>query len=155
MKFSTWFLLIVCGSVVLYIALVSGKLLLVMASCAFSLVGLGGIALLKVPTKYSQIKTTDQILRKACFVDSKRATRKELRDYFTTVVGNLTKANFCFSVAFVILSMTVKGLNPDISIFQAMGRVFPFALIPILISAVAKHQVMKLYFECWEKLKED
>ncbi len=133
----------------------SGVSLLVMAICAFVLVGLGGIALLSVPTKFSQAKTTDQILRKACFMDRKREARKELRDYFTKIVGNLTKANFCFSVAFVILSMTVKGLNPDISIFQAMGRVLPFVLIPILISAVAKHQVMKLYFECWEKLKEN
>ena len=126
-----------------------------MAICAFVLVGLGGISLLKVPTKYSQTKATDQILKKMCFEDNKRAIRKELRDYFTKVVGNLTKANFCFSVAFVILSMTVKGLNPDISIFQAMGKILPFALIPTIISAVAKHQVMKLYFECWEKIKED
>ena len=132
----------------------SGVLLFVMAICAVILVGLGGIALLKVPTKQSRTKATDQILRKVCFKDNEKV-KKDLRDYFITVVGNLTKANFCFSVAFVILSLTVQGLNPDMSIFQAMGRVLPFALIPILISAVAKHQVMKLYSEYSEKLKED
>lgn len=132
----------------------SGVLLLVMAICAFILVGLGGITLLRVPTKQNQIKATDHILTKACFEDNDKV-KKDLRDYFITVVGNLTKANFCFSVAFVILSMTMQGLNPGMSIFQAMGRVLPFALIPILISAVAKKQVMKLYSECREKLRKD
>lgn len=132
----------------------SGVLLLVMAVCAFVLIGLGGIVLLKVPTKLSQTKTTNQILKKMAFEDIK-AVRAELSTYFYHIVGNLTKANFCFVVAFVILSLTVEGLSPGMSIFQAMGRILPFALIPILISAVAKHQVMKLYFECWEKLKEN
>lgn len=155
MKSGTWFFWTICWFVMLYITLDSGAFILVMAVCAFVLVGLGGIALLKVPTKFSQTKTTDQILRKMCFQDDKEKAKKDLIDYFSKVLGNLTKANFCFSVAFVILSMTMKGLNPDISIFQAMGRVLPFALIPILISAFAKHQVMKLYVKCWEKLKEN
>jgi hypothetical protein len=132
----------------------SSVLLLVMAICAFVLIGLGGIALLKVPTKQGQTKTTDQILRKVCFEDDNSVIRKELSDYFTKVVGNLTKASFCLSIAFMILSMTVKGLNPDISFFQAMGRILPFALIPILIIMVAKNKVMNLWSDCLDKLKK-
>lgn len=133
----------------------SGIGLVVSAGCSLVLVGLGGLALLKVPTKRNQTETVNQILRKKAFQDIQKTT-KELNEYFFAIIGNLTKANFCFAVAFVVLSLTVESLNQDkgMTIFQAMGRILPFALIPILISAVAKYQVMKLRSYCTEKLNE-
>ena len=131
----------------------SGLLFFVMAICAFVLVGLGGLALLKVPTRYSQTERTDQILRKLAFQDAQK-TKKELNDYFFRIVGSLTKANFCFAVAFIILSLTVEAMNPGITIFQAMGRVLLFAWIPFLVSGIAKHQVIQLRSYYIEKLNE-
>lgn len=133
----------------------SGIGVAISAGCAIVLIGIGGLALLKVPTRHGQTESTNQILKKLAFQDIQK-TKKELDDYFYLVISLLTKANFCFSVAFVVLSLTVKVLNKDqdMNIFQAMGRILPFALIPILISAVAKHQVMRLRSDCTEKLNE-
>ncbi len=131
-----------------------GVSLVISAGFSLILVVLGGISLLKVPTKNKQIKATERILNKRVFEDV-RKVKEEYGEYFVVIIGHLTRANTYFYFAFVTLSMTVVSINPGMSIFQAMGKVLLFAWIPFVISGVVKYQVMKLRSDCFDKLNEN
>ncbi|MEX2090785.1 MAG: hypothetical protein WD989_01470 [Candidatus Paceibacterota bacterium] len=132
----------------------SGVGLVISAGCGFVLVVMGGAVLLSVPTKNKQEKSVRKILSKRVFREISDV-KKELSDYFSMIVGRLNKANFCFTVAFIVLSLTIKAMNPDISIFGAMARLLYVAWIPFVIIGVIKYWVMNLCSNSFEKLNED
>jgi len=124
---------------------------MVLAGVGLFFVLLGWIALFSVPTKKSRKKSTDRILSKLVFEEIAKV-KEELNNYFAHVLWYLMKANLYFYVAFMILVVAVTELNPEMSMFQVMVRLVPFALISSVISTVVKGQIKNFQLSCFDKL---